>query len=73
MSSTFTLRITPELKEKMKKIDAKWGDEIRRYIEERVKHLELIETIEEAEPRAEKRQLRVDSTKIIREDRERQA
>ena len=70
MSSTITVRIPVELKEKMKKIPAKWSNEIRSFIEERVKHLELLETIEEIGPIADKRQLKVDSTELIREDRE---
>jgi len=69
MASTFTVRITRELKEKMKKTQTKWSDEVRTFIEERVKHLELIETIREIELRAERRQLEVDSTGLIREDR----
>lgn len=73
MSSTFTIRIPRELKERMKKLPAEWSEEVRSFIEERVKHLELIKTIEEIESRAEKRRLRVDSTTLIREDRERQA
>jgi predicted DNA-binding protein len=71
MSSTFTIRIPQELKEKMKKLPAEWSREVRSFIEERVKHLELMSAIEEIEPRAEKRRVKVDSTTLIREDRER--
>ena len=70
MSSTFTIRIPRELKERMKKLPVKWSEEIRLFIEERVKHLELIRNIEDVELRAERRRLRVDSTRLIREDRE---
>jgi len=55
----------------MKKIPERWSEEIRRFIEDRVKRLELINIIEEVESRAEKRRLKVDSTSLIREDRER--
>lgn len=71
MSSTITIRIPRELKEKMKKIPEQWSEEIRRFIEDRVKRLELINIIEEVESRAEKRRLKVGSTRLIREDRER--
>lgn len=71
MSSTFTIRIPQELKEKMKKLNAEWSEEVRSFIEQRVKHLELIKTIEEIELRAEKRRVKMDSTSLIREDRER--
>ena len=73
MLSTFTVRIPQELKEKMKELPAEWSEEVRNFIEERVKHLELTKTIEEIEMRAKKRQLTVDSTTLIREDRERYA
>ena len=71
MSSTFTIRIPQELKEKMKKLKAEWSEEVRSFIEQRVKRLELIKTIEEIELRAEKRRVKMDSTSLIREDRER--
>ena len=71
MSSTFTVRIPRELKEKMKKLPVEWSEEIRSFIEEKVKRSELLEEIEEIELRADKRRLRVDSAKLIREDRER--
>jgi len=71
MSSTITIRIPQELKEKMKKIPEQWSEDIRRFIEDRVKRLELINVIEEVESRAEKRRLKVDSTSLIKEDRER--
>lgn len=71
MSSTLAIRIPRELKEKMKKTPTKWSEEIRSFIEERVKHLELIKTIEEIEPRAAKRKTKIDSTILIREDRAR--
>lgn len=71
MSSTFTIRIPLELKQKMKKFPEKWSEMVRRFIEERVKQLELLNTIEEVELRAGKRMLKVDSTTLIREDRER--
>jgi len=71
MSSTVTIRIPRELKEKMKKLPVEWSEEVRNFLEERVKHIELVKTIGEVELRAEKRQVKVDSTDLIREDRER--
>ena len=71
MSSTVTIRIPRELKEKMKKLPVEWSEEVRNFLEERVRHIELVKTIGEVELRAEKRQVKVDSTDLIREDRER--
>jgi hypothetical protein len=72
MSSTFTIRIPRELKEKMKKNPAEWSQEVRNFIEERIKQIELIQTLEEIESKAENRKMKADSTTLIREDRERQ-
>ena len=72
MSTTFTIRISRELKEKMKENPAEWSEEVRNFIEQRVKQIELIKTLQEIESKAEKRQTKIDSTILIREDRERQ-
>jgi hypothetical protein len=71
VSSTITVRIPRELKEKMKQNPAKWGEEVRKFLEERVRQLELLKILQETESRAEKRKTRIDSTMLIREDRER--
>jgi predicted DNA-binding protein len=71
MSTTITIRIPRELKEKMKQNPAQWSEEVRKFIEEKIKHLELLKTLKEIEPRAKKRQTKIDSTTLIREDRER--
>ena len=73
MSTTFTIRIPRELKEKMKENPAEWSEEVRNFIEQRVKQIELIKTLQEIESKAEKRQTKIDSTTLIREDRERQS
>ena len=71
MSSTYTIRIPNELKEKMEKNPQQWSLEIRNFLEERVKQVELMKTIKQIESRAEKRNTKSDSTLLIREDRER--
>jgi len=73
MSTTFTIRISRELKEKMEKNAAEWSQEVRGFIEERVRQIELMKTLQEIELRAEKRKTKTDSTILIREDRERRA
>ena len=71
MSSTYTIRIPRDLKEKMEKNPEEWSQEIRNFLEERVKQIELIKTIQQIESRAEKRKTKADSTILIREDRQR--
>ena len=71
MSTTFTIRIPRELKEKMEKNPAEWSQEVRGFLEERVKQIELMKTLQEIESRAERRRTKTDSTILIREDRER--
>ena len=46
-----------------------WSEEMEASLK-RVKRLELTKTIEEIEPRAKRRRVKVDSTRLIREDRE---
>jgi hypothetical protein len=71
MSTTISIRIPRALKKKMEKNPAEWSQEIREFLEERVKQIELMKTLEEIEPRAEKRKTKTDSVTLIREDRER--
>ena len=71
MSSTYTIRIPRDLKEKMEKNPEQWSLEIRNFLEERVKQVELMKTIQQINSRAEKRNTKTDSTLLIREDRER--
>jgi len=72
MSSTYTIRIPRDLKEKMERNpEEEWSSEIRNFLEERVKQIELVKTIQQIELRAEERKTKADSTLLIREDRER--
>ncbi|MEM2687629.1 MAG: hypothetical protein QW796_04700, partial [Thermoproteota archaeon] len=71
MSSTFTIRIPRELREQMRKFPVEWSDEIRRFIEDRIRQLELAEAIGSIWVRAERRRVRADSVDLIRGDRER--
>ena len=48
-----------------------WSEELRRFIENRVRQLELMDLIKDMGPRVEGRRVKVDSTRLIREDRER--
>jgi hypothetical protein len=73
VSSTFTIRIPAEIRKKMKKYPIGWSEEIRSFVEKRIKQLELAEKIENIEKKARKRTAKVDSTGLIREDRERRS
>jgi hypothetical protein len=72
MSETFSVRIPRELKEKIDKNPADWSKEVRDFLAERVKQIELLKTLEEIDSQPEKRKTKIDSTTLIREDRERQ-
>lgn len=72
MSETFSIRIPRELKEKIEKNPADWSQEVRDFLAERIKQIELLKALEDIEPRAEKRKTKNDSVVLIREDRERQ-
>ncbi|MGD0804550.1 MAG: hypothetical protein ABSA11_10825 [Candidatus Bathyarchaeia archaeon] len=55
----------------MKNTKIEWSEEIRQFIETRINSIELSEAVDEVAKRAEKRTTKIDSTKLIREDRER--
>lgn len=69
-SNVVSIRIPKELKEKMRRYRINWSDEIRRFIENRIRVLELVEILDEIESRVEKPRVRVDSVELIRESRE---
>jgi len=71
MSTTFTVRIPKKLKQKMEDNPVEWSQEVRGFLEERVKQVELMKTLKEVEARAVKRKVKGDSTILIREDRDR--
>jgi len=70
MSEVFTVRIPRELRERMRRYQVNWSEEIREFIERRVRQLELAGTLEEVEAKARGRRTSVDSTALVREDRD---
>ncbi|MCW4003753.1 MAG: hypothetical protein NWE95_07575 [Candidatus Bathyarchaeota archaeon] len=72
MSETFSIRIPKELKEKIEKNPADWSQEVRDFLAERVKQIELIKILDEIDAQSNRRKTKIDSTVLIREDRERQ-
>ena len=71
MSSTvITIRIPKRLRDRMRKVDVNWSSEIRKFIEEKVRMYELLELVDEIQEEARERRVKVDSTQLIREDRE---
>jgi hypothetical protein len=71
MTATFTVRIPRQLKEKMEENPIEWSQEVRGFLEQRVKQVELMKLLKEIEPRAKKRKAKGDSTLLIKEDRDR--
>ncbi|MEB3756276.1 MAG: CopG family transcriptional regulator [Desulfurococcales archaeon] len=70
MSDVISVRVPKELKEKMKKYRIDWSREVRRFLEDRIKVLEFLETLDNIEKKAENRRTKVDSAELIRESRE---
>ena len=54
----------------MKKYRVNWSSEIRRFIEDRIKTLEFLDLLDSIEDKARRRRTMIDSTLLIREDRE---
>jgi hypothetical protein len=72
MSETFSVRIPRELKQKLEQNPADWSQEVRNFLTERVKQKELLTILKEIDSQPQKRKTKIDSTALIREDRERQ-
>ncbi len=70
MSDVVSVRVPKELKERMKKYRVNLGEEVRRFLEERVRVFEFLEMLDNIERRAKKRRIRIDSAELIREMRE---
>ncbi len=71
MSEIVTTRVPKELKEQMQELDTNWSEEIRAYIERRVRELSLLKLLEEIEADPLRPKVPDDSTALIREARER--
>jgi len=71
LSEVITVRVPRELRDKMKRYENGWSEEIRNFIEMRVQQLELRELIEEIVEDPSRPRVKGDSTRLIREDRER--
>ncbi len=69
-SEVISIRVPRELREKMRRYNVDWAEEIRRFLERRVRSLEALEVLQEIEEAARGRRVRVDSTLLIRETRE---
>ncbi|MGB9728634.1 MAG: hypothetical protein ACP5GU_02795 [Thermoprotei archaeon] len=69
-SDVVVVRVSRELKKRMKLVNINWSEEIRGFIVRRLKSLELQYALEEVGGRAKSRRVSVDSTQLIREDRE---
>jgi len=70
MSEVISIRVSREIKIKMKKIPINWSDEIRKFIEKKIREYELLELLNKIEKNAKNRVVKYDSSKFIREDRE---
>lgn len=70
-SDVVVVRVPKELKERMKRAEINWSEEIRGFIEKRLRSYELQQSLREIRKKARKRKVSVDSTELIREDRER--
>ncbi|HIQ13667.1 MAG TPA: hypothetical protein EYH44_04730 [Thermoprotei archaeon] len=69
-SKVISIRLPKDLVNRMRRFEINWSEEIRKFIEERVKSYELLESIQEIKSRARKRRVSIDSTILIREDRD---
>lgn len=69
-SDVVVIRVPRELKERMRKAEINWSEEIRNFIEGRLRSYELRQLLREVRKKARLRKVSVDSTKLIRGDRD---
>lgn len=70
MEETLTIRLASETKEEMADYKLNWSEDIRNYIESKLKKLKLLKTLEKMKANAKSMRVKVDSTDIIREYRD---
>lgn len=69
MSDIITIRVSKEMKVLMKSSDINWSEDIRKYIESRIKSLRLNKILKTMKPLTKKKG-GMDSTEIVREWRD---
>ena len=69
-SDLIVIRVPKKLKKRMKNARINWSEEIRAFIERRLRSYELYNMLKTIRERSGKRKVFTDSTKLIREDRE---
>jgi hypothetical protein len=55
----------------MDQIPADWNQEVRNFLTQRIKQIELLKTLQELDNQPDKRKTKIDSVTLIRKDRER--
>lgn len=70
MSDVITLRVSHETKKLMSQMNLNWSEELRRYIEGRIKSFHLHKLLPQIIKNADKIRVKTDSTALIREDRD---
>lgn len=70
MTEVITLRVSTETKKLMKEIDVNWSEELRKYIEARIKSFKLHKMLPLIYKNADKIKVNGDSTILVREDRD---
>jgi len=70
MTEVITLRVSSETKKLMKEMDVNWSEDIRNYIEARIKSFRLHQVLPQIYKTADKIKVKGDSTILIREDRD---
>ena len=69
-SDLIVIRVLKQLKKRMKNARINWCEEIRAFIERRLRSYELYNMLKTIKEGSRKRKVFTDSSKLIREDRE---
>jgi collagenase-like PrtC family protease len=70
MKDIITFRVSEETKHLMEEMDLNWSEELRAYIEARIKSFKLHKLLPDIYADAERIRVKGDSTSLIRKDRD---
>jgi hypothetical protein len=70
MESTITIRLPEDLKRQMDMYEINWSEELRKDISDRINALKMLSVLERMHKNSKSRKVKVDSTELIRQDRD---
>ena len=70
MESVVTIRLPVDLKKQMDRYKINWSEELRKDINNKIKALKMLTVLEKMQKNSKSMKVKVDSTVLIRQDRD---